>query len=160
MIPRVLASTTSHKREPLLPALEVFGRLGLTDVDLNLHHILEEAVPVADVAASCAANGLRLWMVSGGWCDFFHEAPQVDDTFRSVAHQVNICGQLGVSRLRLFSWPPSHLRGASLYQRERGPLLRGSKMTISFFSFFASLPGATGKEYAVARDGRRPVPGG
>ena len=36
-----LASTTSHKREPLLATLEVFGRLGLRDVDLNLHHVLE-----------------------------------------------------------------------------------------------------------------------
>jgi len=34
----VLASTTSHKREPLLPTLEVFGRLGLREVDVNLHH--------------------------------------------------------------------------------------------------------------------------
>ena len=43
--PRVLASTTSHKREPLLPTLEVFSRLDLRDIDLNLHHILEGGVP-------------------------------------------------------------------------------------------------------------------
>ena len=100
--PRVLASTTSHKREPLLPTLELFGRAGLTDVDLNLHHILELGVPVADVAASCRDNGLRLWMVSGGWCDFFHRAPDVDTTFTSVARQVGIADTLGVHSLRLF----------------------------------------------------------
>ena len=49
-LPRVLASTTSHKREPLLPTLEVFSRLGLRDIDLNLHHILEEGVAVESVA--------------------------------------------------------------------------------------------------------------
>ena len=68
--PRVLASTTSHKREPLLPTLEVFGRLGLHDVDLNLHHLIEEGDSVADVARAVAVHGLRLWVLSGGWCDF------------------------------------------------------------------------------------------
>ena len=53
---RVLASTTSHKREPLLPVLEVFGRLGLHDLDLNLHHLLEVGVPVDAVAESVAAE--------------------------------------------------------------------------------------------------------
>ena len=43
--PRVLTSTTSHKAEPLLPTLEVFARLGLRDIDLNLHHILEFGTP-------------------------------------------------------------------------------------------------------------------
>ncbi len=54
----MLTSTTSHKREPLLPTLEVFARLGLRDLDLNLHHILEDGVPVDAVAQSVAANGL------------------------------------------------------------------------------------------------------
>ena len=61
--PRVLTSTTSHKREPLLPTLEIFGRLGLQDVDLNLHHIIEAGETVADVARWVDANGLRLWML-------------------------------------------------------------------------------------------------
>lgn len=100
--PRVLASTTSHKREPLLLTLEVFGRLGLCDIDLNLHHIIEDGVPVSDVAAACATHGLRLWILSGGWCDFFHRAPDVDKTFTSVARQVALASTLGVSRLRLF----------------------------------------------------------
>jgi sugar phosphate isomerase/epimerase len=98
----VLASTTSHKREPLLPTLEVFGRLGLTDVDLNLHHILEDGVPAADAAAACTANGLTLWFVSGGWCDFFHGPQDIEKTFTSVARQVDIAHTLGASRLRLF----------------------------------------------------------
>ena len=99
---RVLASTTSHKREPLLPVLEVFGRLGLHDLDLNLHHVLEVGVPVEAIAQSVAANGLRLWVVSGGWCDFFHAAPDIDRTFASVDRQVGIARQLGVPVLRLF----------------------------------------------------------
>lgn len=100
--PRILASTTSHKREPLLLTLEAFGRLGLVDIDLNLHHILEVGVPVADVAAACTTHGLRLWFVSGGWCDFFHRAPDIERTFASVARQVDIARTLGVDRLRLF----------------------------------------------------------
>lgn len=100
--PRVLASTTSHKREPLLPTLEVFGRLGLQDIDLNLHHILELGVPVADVAKACTTHGLRLWVLSGGWCDFFHRAPEIDTTVASVARQVALAHTLGVRTLRLF----------------------------------------------------------
>ena len=98
----VLASTTSHKREPLLPVLELFGRLGLRDVDLNLHHLLEVGVPVDAVAESVAANRLRLWIVSGGWCDFFHEGPEIDQTFASVDRQVALASRLGVAWLRLF----------------------------------------------------------
>ena len=100
--PRVLASTTSHKREPLLPTLEVFGRLGLHDVDLNLHHILEAGESVSGVVQAVASHGLRLWVLSGGWCDFYRRAPEVDETFTSVARQVSIADALGVRLLRLF----------------------------------------------------------
>jgi sugar phosphate isomerase/epimerase len=100
--PRVLASTTSHKREPLLPTLEVFARLGMCDVDLNLHHVLEEGVDVDAVRSAAAAGGLRIHVVSGGWCDFFHAPPRSDDTDRSVARQVEIARLLGAARLRLF----------------------------------------------------------
>ncbi len=102
MTPAVLASTTSHKKEPLLSALEIFARLGLRDVDVNLHHIIEVGVPTADVAAALAANGQRAWVVSGGWCDFFHTAPQIERTFASVDRQVAIARQLDVATLRLF----------------------------------------------------------
>jgi sugar phosphate isomerase/epimerase len=100
--PRVLASTTSHKQEPLLPTLDVFGRLGLCDLDINLHHLLEGGVPVGDVARAVAANGQRVWVVSGGWCDFFHGPPDIDDTWQSIARQVQIARRLGVATLRLF----------------------------------------------------------
>jgi sugar phosphate isomerase/epimerase len=100
--PRVLASTTSHKKEPLLPTLDVFTRLGLCDLDLNLHHLLEDGVPVADVARAVAANGQRIWAVSGGWCDFFHGPPAIDDTWTSIERQVYIARQLSVGTLRLF----------------------------------------------------------
>jgi sugar phosphate isomerase/epimerase len=102
MLPRLLASTTSHKREPLLPTLELFGRLGLRDVDLNLHHLIEERVPVASVADAVAANGLTLWVASGGWCDFYQTSPSIGATVASVARQVEICRALGVNVLRLF----------------------------------------------------------
>ena len=100
--PRVLASTTSHKREPLLPALEIFSKLDLRDIDLNLHHILESGVAVESVADLAAALGLRIWIVSGGWCDFFHRGPQAGETDRSVARQVDIAHRLGATQLRLF----------------------------------------------------------
>jgi len=102
MVPRVLASTTSHKREPLLPTLELFGRLDLRDVDLNLHHVLEEGVPVDTVTEAATANGLQIRIASGGWCDFFHGSPQSDETDRSVARQVDIAQRLGARQLRLF----------------------------------------------------------
>jgi sugar phosphate isomerase/epimerase len=99
---RILASTTSHKREPLIPTLQVFARLGLTDLDLNLHHFIEGHVTADAAATAVAANGQRVWVVSGGWCDFFHDAPQVDRTFESVGRQVEIARALGARTLRLF----------------------------------------------------------
>ena len=81
--PRVLASTTSHKKEPLIPTLEVFAGLGLRDLDLNLHHLIEAGTPVEAVADAVATGGQRVWIVSGGWCDFFHRAPRIEDTFSS-----------------------------------------------------------------------------
>jgi sugar phosphate isomerase/epimerase len=100
--PRVLASTTSHKKEALLPTLDVFARLGLRDVDLNLHHLLEAGVAVDDVASAISANRQTVRVVSGGWCDFFHTAPAIDDTWRSIERQVGIANRLGVGMLRLF----------------------------------------------------------
>lgn len=100
--PRILASTTSHKREPLVPTLEVFGKLGLTDVDLNLHHLLEVGMPVDEVRAASRTHGITIWGLAGGWCDFFHAAPDIDRTFASIDRQVAIAGQLGVTLLRLF----------------------------------------------------------
>jgi len=83
---------------------------------LNLHHLIEESVPVGDVAEALAAGGHRVWIVSGGWCDFFHRAPQVEATFASVGRQVALARQLGVGRLRLFfgrlareAYSPEHL---------------------------------------------------
>lgn len=102
MIPRVLASTTSHKAEPLLPALEIFGRLDLRDIDLNLHHVLEGGVTVDEIRRAVDEHELRLWAASGGWCDFFHGAPRIEETVRSVDRQVAIANALGVSVLRLF----------------------------------------------------------
>jgi sugar phosphate isomerase/epimerase len=102
MPPRVLASTTSHKREALLPTLEVFGRLGLRDVDLNLHHLIAEGVPASAVVDAASAYGLTVQVASGGWCDFYTTVPEIDATFQSVARQVDICRGLGVSVLRLF----------------------------------------------------------
>jgi sugar phosphate isomerase/epimerase len=99
---RLFATTTSHKREALLPTLDVFARLGFRDLDLNLHHFMERAQSVDAVAVAVASCRQRVWAVSGGWCDFFHTAPQVDDTFRSVARQVQIAERLGVAMLRLF----------------------------------------------------------
>ena len=102
MTPRVLASTTSHKKEPLLSTLDVFARLGLRDIDLNLHHLLEDGVRVDDVAAAIAAHGQQVWVVSGGWCDFFHGEPAIDETWRSIERQIDIARRLAVGTLRLF----------------------------------------------------------
>jgi sugar phosphate isomerase/epimerase len=100
--PRILPSTTSHKREPLLPTLEVFSRLGLRDLDLNLGHMVEGGVGVEAVTEALAAGGHTVWIVSGGWCDFYHRSPEIEETFASVGRQVRIARRLGVGALRLF----------------------------------------------------------
>jgi sugar phosphate isomerase/epimerase len=99
---RVLASTTSHKREPLLVTLDVFARLGLRELDLNLHHFIHEGVAVEAVEAAVAAQEQRVRVVSGGWCDFFQPAPRIEETFDSVARQVSLAQRLGAPLLRLF----------------------------------------------------------
>jgi sugar phosphate isomerase/epimerase len=104
---RILASTTSHKREPLLATLEMYARLGLCDLDLNLHHFIERGMAAAAAAAAVDALGQRVWIASGGWCDFFHRPPEVDETVRSVARQVELARTLGAPLLRLFfGWLP------------------------------------------------------
>ena len=103
MIPHlVVPSTTSHKHEPLLPTLEVFARLGMRDLDLNLNHIVERGLDPAAVERAIAANAQRVWIVSGGWCDFFHPAPKSAEVDASVAAQVALARRFGVDRLRLF----------------------------------------------------------
>jgi sugar phosphate isomerase/epimerase len=99
---QILPSTTSHKAEALIPALDVFARLGLTDLDLNLNHIVERGTSAADVRAAIAANGQRVWIASGGWCDFFDEEPDIQRTLESVDRQVALTREFGVDRLRLF----------------------------------------------------------
>lgn len=100
--PRVLASTTSHKREALMPTLEIFGRLGLRDLDLNLHHLLEEGESVPEVLHALATHGIRLWVLSGGWCDFYKRSPDIEGTFASVAKQTAMADAFDVRCLRLF----------------------------------------------------------
>jgi len=102
MAPRLLTSTTSHKAEPILAVLEVFARLGLTDIDLNLHHVIEAGADVGDIHHAAESRGIRIWAMSGGWCDFFHEPPAIDETFRSVDRQVDYARAIGVDLLRLF----------------------------------------------------------
>ena len=98
----ILASTTSHKREALPATLDAFARLGLRDLDLNLHHLLERGEPVKTVAGLTARHGQRIWVVSGGWCDFFHSPPAIEDTVQSVDRQVHIANQLDAPMIRLF----------------------------------------------------------
>lgn len=102
MRPRVLTSTTSHKKESLALTLEALSQLGLCDIDLNLHHVLEGGVPVPSVVRALEAGAMRVWVVSGGWCDFFDRPPRVEETFDSVERQVAIARELGVEQLRLF----------------------------------------------------------
>ena len=100
--PRVFASTTGHKREPLAATMAVFAKLGLRDLDLNLYPFIEGDLTPAAAADTAAAHGLRIWAASGGWCDFFQGPPDIDHTFASVAKQVSIATRLGVPQLRLF----------------------------------------------------------
>lgn len=99
---QLLPSTTSHKHEPLLPTLAIFSRLGLCDLDLNLNHLIERGVAVQDVQRALAENHQRVWIVSGGWCDFFDREPKIRVTFGSVARQVEMARAFGIATLRLF----------------------------------------------------------
>ena len=98
----VVPSTTSHKLEPLLTTLEVFGRLGMCELDLNLNHMIERATDPGLVKAALAAHGQRAWIVSGGWCDFFHAEPRIRETYASVERQIALARFFNVDRLRLF----------------------------------------------------------
>jgi sugar phosphate isomerase/epimerase len=99
---QVLPSTTSHKHEALIPTLELFARLGFTDLDLNLNHIVEGRATVAEVRSALVANGQRARIVSGGWCDFFDAEPEYSSTLDSVEYQVDLAKRFGVDRMRLF----------------------------------------------------------
>jgi len=99
---QVIPSTTSHKHEPLVPTLEVFAKLGLVDLDLNLNHFIERDTAVGDVKRALAANGQHVRICSGGWCDFFDEPPKIDRTFASVERQRALTREFGADRLRLF----------------------------------------------------------
>jgi sugar phosphate isomerase/epimerase len=98
----VLPSTTSHKHEPLDATLEIFSRLEMRDLDLTLHHVIDEGVSVGDLQALLARGRQQVWIVSGGWCDFYEQPPRIEETFQSVDRQVAIGQALGVARLRLF----------------------------------------------------------
>jgi sugar phosphate isomerase/epimerase len=99
---QILPSTTSHKHEALLPTLDVFARLGWRDLDLNLNHIIERGVDPDDVRRTLDCNGQRTPIVSGGWCDFFHDGAAADETARSVDRQIALTRRFGADRLRLF----------------------------------------------------------
>lgn len=124
---QILPSTTSHKAEALIPTLEVFARLGFSDLDLNLNHIVERGTSAADVRRALAANGQRVLFASGGWCDFFDEQPQIQKTFDSVERQVALTREFGVDRLRLFygrmpyaQWSPARRAAAVEHVRHVG----------------------------------------
>jgi sugar phosphate isomerase/epimerase len=99
---RILVSTTSHKREPLLETLDVFARLGFHDVDLNLHHVIECGVSVDAIEDALGRGRQVVPVVSGGWCDFFTTEPQIAATLASVDRQAAVARQLGAGLVRLF----------------------------------------------------------
>lgn len=98
----VFPSTTSHKRERIAPTLDVFARLGFEDIDLNLNHIIDCGVAPWEIGVALSRNGQRVRVVSGGWCDFFHEGAELRETVESVGRQVALTRQYGARSLRLF----------------------------------------------------------
>jgi sugar phosphate isomerase/epimerase len=99
---QIIPSTTSHKRERLIPTLRLFARLGFRDIDLNLNHIVEGGADPGEIGAALAENGQRVQIASGGWCDFFEGGPAAERTQESVERQVALARRLGADRLRLF----------------------------------------------------------
>jgi sugar phosphate isomerase/epimerase len=125
----LLPSTTSHKREPIGPTLEIFARLGLIDLDLNLNYIVDRGEAPETIERALRANGQRVRMVSGGWCDFFDREPEIERTFASVARQVTLARRFGVDRLRLFfgrlpaaEWSANRLATITTNMRRLGDL--------------------------------------
>jgi sugar phosphate isomerase/epimerase len=115
-----IPSTTSHKQESLQTTLEVFARLGMHDLDLNLNHMVERGVTPQSVEEALALHGLRVWIVSGGWCDFFDVGEKARETDASVEAQVALARRFGVDRMRLFfgrlpfeAYTPASLRAAA-----------------------------------------------
>src|SRR5262249_9206408 len=118
-VARVIPSTTSHKREPVDAVLDLFGRLGWHDVDLNLWPFIEEGASVDVAVEALARYGVRADMVSGGWCDFFESGKAADDTRASVVRQAGLARRLGATHVRLFygrlpaeDYSPAHLAAA------------------------------------------------
>ena len=99
---QIVPSTTSHKGEALVPTLDVFARLGWRDLDLNLNHMVERGVDPDVVLRALDANGQRVPIASGGWCDFFDDGAEAERTFASVERQVGLARRFGADRLRLF----------------------------------------------------------
>jgi sugar phosphate isomerase/epimerase len=100
--PRVVPSTTAHKREPVGPTLDLFARLGWLDVDLNLWPFIEEGASVDEATQAFDRNGQRAVIVSGGWCDFFDDRPAIAQTMASVDRQAGLARQLRANCVRLF----------------------------------------------------------
>jgi sugar phosphate isomerase/epimerase len=98
----ILPSTTSHKHEALIPTLNLFARLGFADLDLNLNHIVERGVDPDVIRSALDRNRQRVWILSGGWCDFFEEGTAAEETRRSVDRQVALARGFAVNHLRLF----------------------------------------------------------
>jgi sugar phosphate isomerase/epimerase len=127
---QIVPSTTSHKREGLVATLRLFARLGFHDIDLNLNHIVEGGSDPAEVADALAANGQRVQIASGGWCDFFDEGPAARRTRESVERQVGLTRRFGADRLRLFfgRLPPEAYtaRSADACARNIQPIARAN----------------------------------
>jgi sugar phosphate isomerase/epimerase len=99
---QVVPSTTSHKKEALLTTLEIFGRLGMHDLDLNLNHMIERGEQPDRIKTALAAHDQHVRIISGGWCDFFHAEPRIHDTLASVERQIRLARLFEADRMRLF----------------------------------------------------------
>jgi sugar phosphate isomerase/epimerase len=69
---------------------------------LNLNHIIERGADADAVRAALDRHGQHVWIVSGGWCDFFEDGASAEATRASVDRQASLARRFAVKRLRLF----------------------------------------------------------
>lgn len=99
---KILISTVSYKKEPLDLVLEVFNNIGFKHIELHLYQLYKEIISVEIIKKSLDYYKIVPHVLSGGWCNFFDDTENLNETFFSIEKQVNIAKELNCKTIRLF----------------------------------------------------------
>ena len=99
---RICFSTTALKHDEINYIFHVYSINGLNNIEFNLEPLMKNQSSIEDVLEYQQENNINIRMLSGGWCDFFHEWPEIEETFISIDRQVEISGYLKCPSIRVF----------------------------------------------------------